>query len=51
MSSLARELRHALRSLARVPMSEIVRRALRLTAAGIVAGGLLALAMTALEAE
>ena len=51
MSSLARELRHALRSLARVPMSEIVRRALRLTAAGIAAGDLLGLAVTAIEAE
>jgi hypothetical protein len=48
MMSLARELRHALRSLARVPMSEIVRRALRLTAAGFAAGGLLALAVARL---
>ena len=51
MSSLARELRHALRSLARVPTPEIVRRAQRPTAAGIAVGGLLALAVTALEAE
>ncbi len=50
MTSLARELRHALRSLARVPMSEIARRALRLTAAGI-AEDLRALAVKAIEAE
>ena len=37
--------------LARVPMSEIVRRAQRLTAAGIAVEGLLALAMKAIEAE
>ena len=51
MSSLARELRHALVPLACVPMSEIVRRALRLTTAGIAAEGLLALAVKAIEAE